>query len=490
VTRITPTFYTAMNEIALLIVRAAVRRAGREFSEYGPDPMPERIDADVCVVGAGYAGLTAARRLSEGGKSVVVLEARDRVGGRIWTQQLADGSPVDRGGAWLAPYHDRIFALAGEVGVTTYKTWVKGAHLLVDGERMRRYTGLIPKISPLAVVTIALAQAKIDRMSKQVPIDAPWKAKRAAEWDKRTVASFIEHSGIRTQIGRDLFEMAVRGLFTGDLDDTSFLHLLFLVRAHHSINKLFSIENGSQENMVVGGAGSIAHKVAEALGDAVRLNAPVRSITQHTDHVDVASDAVSVSARHVVVTVPPALAAEIAFDPVLPDDRLTLYRSAVAGPESKTLVVYDEPFWRADGFSGQTADPGSASEVTLDASPASGTPGVIASFAFGSVATRFDTLDPAVRRRAVLDALTARLGPRAATPVEFIETAWWSEPWTRGCSMAHLPPGILTRYGHLLREPLGLVHWGGTETSTTSHGAIDGAVRSGERAAAEILDRA
>jgi monoamine oxidase len=452
--------------------------------------MPARIDAEVCVVGAGYAGLTAARRLSQGAKSVVVLEARDRVGGRIWTQQLSDGSPVDRGGAWLAPKHDAIFALAREVGVSTYKTWVKGAHLLIDGGRTRRYTGLIPKISPLAVVTIALAQAKLDRMAKHVPVEAPWTAKRAAEWDSRSVAWWLERSGIRTAIGRDLFEMAVRGLFTGDLNDVSLLHMLFLVRAHGSISTLFSIESGSQENMVEGGAGSIAQRVADTLGDAVRLNAPVRSITQRDDHVLVDTDDLIVSADRAVVTVPPALALEIAFDPVLPDDRLTLYRNAVAGPETKTLVVYDEPFWRADGFSGQTSEPGSAAEVTLDATPVSATPGVIASFTFGPVAERLDALDRAERRRAVLDVLTARFGPRAASPAEFIETAWWTEEWTRGCSMAHLPPGILTRYGPLLREPFGRVHWAGTETSTTSHGAIDGAVRSGERAAAEILDRA
>src|SRR3977135_492449 len=124
--------------------------------------MSERIDADVCVVGAGYAGLTAARRLTQGGKEVVVLEARDRVGGRIWTQHLSDGSAVDRGGAWLGPKAEAIFAIPRELGVSTYKTWVKGAHLLVDGARTRRYTGLIPKISPLAVVTIALAQARLD----------------------------------------------------------------------------------------------------------------------------------------------------------------------------------------------------------------------------------------------------------------------------------------------------------------------------------------
>jgi monoamine oxidase len=152
-------------------------------------------------------------------------------------------------------------------------------------------------------------------------------------------------------------------------------------------------------------------------------------------------------------------------------------------------VVYDEAFWRTAGLSGQSAEPNSAAEVTLDASSVVGRPGVMASFTFGRVADRVAAMDPAERRRAVIDALTARFGPRAASPVEFIETAWWTEEWTRGCSMAHFPPGLLTRHGRLLREPLGRVHWAGTETSTRSHGAIDGAVLSGDRAAAEILDR-
>jgi len=281
--------------------------------------------------------------------------------------------------------------------------------------------------------------------------------------------------------------MAVRGLFAApDAADVSFLHLLWLVKAHHSIEALFSIEGGAQENLVEGGLGGLASKVASHLGEVVRLGSPVRSISQPGDRVVVSSDGVSVSCRRAVVSAPPALALDIVFDPPLPDDRRRLYTSAVAGVESKTLIVYDEPFWRGDALSGQSAGAGSPSEVTIDSSPADASRGVIASFAFGQVAQQIAVLSPTERRKAVLDTLAARFGPKASSPVAFVETPWWQEEWSRGCSMAHFPVGIITGYGRLLREPYGRVHWAGTETATVSHGAVDGAIRSGERAAEEV----
>jgi monoamine oxidase len=450
----------------------------------------DRLEADVCVVGAGFAGLTAAWRLRQAGLGVVVLEARSRVGGRVWTQPLSDGTPVDRGGAWFAPQHTAALALAREFDVGTYKTWVRGAHLLVGGGKTRKYTGLIPKISPLAVATIGLAQWRLDRLARRVPVEAPWEAKDAAALDARSVKQYLARAGVRTAVGRDLYEMAVRGLFASDLADVSLLDLLFLVHAHGSINTLFSIEGGSQENLIDGGAGTIAARIASALGDAVHLGAPVRSISQSTDRVEVTTDHVTVHAHHAVVTIPPVLALDIAFEPALSPDRRALYQRAVAGSETKSLLVYDTPFWREQGFSGQTAEPGSPAEVTIDASPAVGSPGVLAVFSFGRVAEQLGRLSAPDRRDAVVRAVAARLGPRANAPVEWLETSWWDEEWSRGCSVAHFAPGVLTHYGPLLRAPFGLVHFAGTETATVSHGAIDGAVRSGERVAAEILSGA
>jgi monoamine oxidase len=446
------------------------------------------LEADICVVGAGFAGLTAARRLRQAGRSVLVLEARDRVGGRTWTEHRG-GFDVDRGGAWLAPYHDAALGLASELGVRTYKTHVAGHHLLVAEGKMQKYKGLIPRISPLAVLQIAWRQLIIDRMARSVPVEAPWTARRAAEWDSLSLGEWLERNRIRSSVGNDLFRMAVRGLFAAaDLHDVSFLDLLFLVNAHHKIEKLFSIEGGAQDSLVVGGMGGFAERLAADLGDAIHLGRPVRAVTQGRDRVVVEAAGLSVTTSSVVLTIPPVLALEIAFDPVLPEDRRTLYRHAVAGVETKSLLVYDEPFWRADGLSGQSAGAGSPSEVTIDASPADGSYGVLASFMFGQVAKSFDALAASDRRRALLDALAARFGRRAAAPVDFVETAWFSQPWSCGCSVAHFPLCFLTRYGHLLREPFGRVHWAGTETATISHGAVDGAIRSGERVAAEILE--
>src|SRR5439155_5030415 len=256
-----------------------------------------------------------------------------------------------RGGGWLAERHEAILGLAKEVGVTTYKTWDAGNHVVVTGGEVKTYKGLIPKIGAGAIASLSLSMLRLDRMAKTLPLDEPWNAKRAAEWDERTIGSFIEK--MPTKIARELFDGSPRGLFTEDLNDVSLLHFLFLIRSAGNLNTLLSIKGGYQENLVDGSAGETAKRVARELGDAVRLSSPVRQIAQNGDVVRVTSDGATVAARSVVVALPPVMITQIAFDPPLPEDRVTLYKVAVAGHETKTLVLYDEPFWREDGFSGQ-----------------------------------------------------------------------------------------------------------------------------------------
>jgi monoamine oxidase len=444
-------------------------------------------EADVCVVGAGYAGLTAARRLTQAGRTVAVLEARDRVGGRVWTRESDGGIPIDMGGTFVGPSQDRIRALADEMHVLLHQTYATGDTVLATGGKVQRYRGDIPRLNPVALASAAQAIYRIDAMAKKVPLDAPWDARHAREWDAQTVHGWLSRARVPMREARDLLETTVRSLFCCDTTEVSLLDLLYLVRSAGGLTPLMTVEGGYQQDQVVGGAQSIAIAMAAALGDSLHLQAAVHAVNQRADVVDVLGDGVRVTARKVVVAIPPALAGHLRFDPPLPGDRAMLLHSMPAGNELKTVAVYAEPFWRADGMSGASAAMDAPIEVTLDTSPPSGEFGVIAGYCAGPKARRLASLSERERRRVTVDMLVTRFGAKAREPIEYLDVNWADEEWTRGCSMAHFPPGVLTQYGRLLREPVGNVHWAGTETSGPSHGTIDGAVRSGERAAQEIL---
>lgn len=450
--------------------------------------MPARsLEADVCVVGAGLAGLTAARRLSQSGRSVVVLEARDRVGGRVWTRASSGGVPVDMGGCFVGPNHDRLHHLAEETGVATFKTSVEGDTVLATGGKVRRYRGDIPRISPLALASAGQAIARMSAMAKRVSPAAPWDAPRAADWDALSVRAWLTGRRVPTKRARDLVEATVRACFTCDVSEVSMLSWLFLVSSAGGVESLMNIAGGYQDSQFDGGVGQIPAVMARQLGDAVTLETPVTAVTQRADRVEVASDAVTVTARRVVLALPRVLAAGIRFEPALPADHALLLHKVPAGTEVKTVAIYDEPFWRDDGMSGATVATDDLIEITLDTTQPGHSEGVIATYSAGPRARALWALPESERRSVVVRMLTTRLGPKAASPREVMELNWSEERWTRGCSCAHFAPGVLTQYGHLLREPVGRVHWAGTETATTSFGAMDGAVRSGERVSEEIL---
>ncbi len=444
-------------------------------------------EADACIVGAGYAGLTAARRLTGAGKTVVVLEARDRVGGRVWTQPY-DGFRLDLGGTFIGPNQDAVHKLVSEFGLETFPTHYEGEKVITVEGQARRYAGLIPKLNALAVASLGIGMTRLDAMAKRVPLDDPWLDSRCRRWDQQSAGAWLARHA-HVPLGRHLLGATVRGTMCADPGEVSLLHVLYLIRSAGGLNNLLSTKGGYQQDQLVNGAQSIANRMADELGLSLCLDTPVRSITQDDDGVTVHAGGATVRASRVVLAVPPGIAALLAYDPPLPTEKAQLLDRMPAGSVFKAIAVYDDAFWRADGLAGETVGADSPVEMTLDASPPSGQPGLIMGFAFGPYARQLGALDDDERRRAVVNEYARRFGPRARQPVDYHDHEWANEQWSRGGMMAHLAPGVLSQFGPALRRPVGRIHWAGTETATISHGTIDGAIRSGERAALEVLER-
>ncbi len=449
----------------------------------------QRLRTDYCVVGAGFAGLSAARRLRDGGKSVVLLEARDRVGGRAWNRTAADGSVVSVGGTWLGKRQDRMFALCRELGVEIYPQYDRGDTVMhLDGTN-RRYRGN-PKVGLFALASLGLAFWQLDRMAKRLPIRAPWKASGARALDSQTLGAwFGSRWNVPSATAQKLIRTTMTTLFCVDPDEVSLLGSLVLARSRGSF-EYYVDSTITETHLVDGGAPELAVRLAAKLGDALHLSSPVRLIKQSSAGVEVFSDRLTVDARRVIVATPPFLASRIEYDPVLPAAQTQLLRRMLSGSALRGITIYDEPFWRDGGLSGMSVAPDLPVPVALDQSPRSAKPGILSSYMFGPQAVRAAALDPAERRDIWLRALAARYGSKALSPRTHLETDWAAQEWSLGGMIAHFAPGVLTNYGHALCEPAGRIHWAASEYAMEMHGLMEGAVRSGESAADEVVHAA
>lgn len=445
------------------------------------------------VVGAGLAGLTAARLLARGGREVVVVEARDRVGGRTLTRDLGDGVVVDLGGQWVGPGQDRVLALIAELGLSTFPTWTAGDSLAGVGSTLARYRGSVPKLAPHVLADALQAQLRLDRLARKVPLERPWDAPKAVAWDALTFESWIRRAAW-TGGGREYLRIIADAVFAADASSFSLLHALSYIHAGQGVDRLIGTRGGAQQDRLVGGAQQLSTRMADELGDRVRLGHPVRRI-DHGDEagagggVRVVADGLTVRARRAVVAIPPTLAGRIAYSPPLPADRDQLTQRMPAGAVIKCQAVYDEPFWRGDGLSGQVATSEPPVKVTFDNSPPGGRPGVLLAFVEGRAAVELGRSSLQELRSQVIGSLVRFFGERARRTVDFVAHDWQVEEWTRGCYGAHLPPGALTQFGPALARPVGPIHWAGTETALRWTGYMDGAIRSGERAAREVEAR-
>ncbi|WP_412061967.1 flavin monoamine oxidase family protein [Rubrivirga sp. IMCC45206] len=444
--------------------------------------------ADCVVVGAGFAGLAAAADLEAAGLSVLLLDARDRVGGRTEAGALA-GQTVDLGGMWAGPTQTALLELADRLGVATFPTPLDGRsrgrlgdlRFEAHGEAFEDEIGLVSK------VRLGLLVHKLGRLLRHVDAEAPWQGARAAALDRETVASWAAREvGDRTV--RRLLDFVVRSVFCAEPDDLSLLFFLFYLKAAGGLEVLIQAGPGGAQNLLFhGGLHQLAVRMHRALAAETRLEEPVVAVHSTDDGVEVVTSAGRHRSAHVVVAVPPALCAGLAFSPALPARRRALLARQVTGTCIKVWVAYRRPFWRDAGLNGGVADDTRPFSPVYDATPPGAPVGLLAGFFDGEAAVAWSERTPEERQQEVVATLAEHLGPEAHDPVGYAERDWTREPWSRGCYGAYLPPGALSKYGSALRAPHGRVHWAGTETASVWSGYVEGAIRSGRRAAAEVV---
>ncbi|KVX54893.1 amine oxidase [Burkholderia stagnalis] len=471
-------------QVLRLAAMGAVSLAAGEVSLAAGDTaaLASRGVLDVVIIGAGLAGLTAARDLNRAGcDSFVVLEARNRVGGRTFNHELGHGVVSEAGGQWIGPGQTAIADLARELGVDTFPTYYAGKSVILAGDArvaqdLHGGTGGDGAIA-----------AKLDELARGVPSGAPWNAQRAAELDKLTYGEWLAKQGVKYEDGY-FIALAAQLSLGGAPAQLGLLHYLSVINsAGCNYDQLESIKGGAQETRFVGGSQVLSTRMAGELGGKIRLSCPVRRISGwDRDVVEVQTDQGVVRARRVIVALNPALCNQIAFDPPLPEGRSQLQKRWPANaPMRKTVHVYERPFWRDDGYCGQIYQVGGPVFLAYDNSPPDGSVGVLSAFvAPGAL--------PSERNAAerTLSAIYAKaFGDKALRPTQFHDFDWGRvDPWTLQC-IHPIPPGFWTKWGKFLQPEVGRLIWSGTETADIWAGSMDGAVRSGHRAALQALGK-
>ena len=455
----------------------------------------ERLEADVVVVGAGLAGLSTARRLQAAGRHVVVLEARERVGGRVHDHRLPDGSAIELGGLYCTPRevgtvaNHAILALAAQLGVEAFPAHAAGDRLLRLDGRTHRYGGrhrdALPRRAIPGALEFLLARHRLDRLAARVDAGAPWAVAGARRIDRQTLGAWGDRTML-TRTGRRLLRLASEPLFAADVGEVSRLHAALYLASNGSFEAMTETGGGAQSHRLRGGPQRLAELLAERAGE-VRCSEPVATVRWSREGVEAEARTLRVHARAAVVAMSPALAALIRWEPVVPA-RDQLAQRMPHGQALKLVALYAEPFWREAGLSGQAATDG-AVRVVLDESPPGGRPGALAAYAVGRAAVALSSMAPAERRGLALGALAELFGPAAARPEAIVEHDWVADPWTRGGHGGTAAPGAWSTLGAALRRPVGPLHWAGTETAATGMASMSGAVLSGERAAGELLER-
>ncbi|KAE8382965.1 hypothetical protein BDV26DRAFT_252396 [Aspergillus bertholletiae] len=452
---------------------------------------------DVAIVGAGLSGLSTANDLAKAGKSFVIFEARDRVGGRVLNTQLPDEGIVEVGAEFVGPTQDRVLSLAQSLGLSTFNTFNLGNTTIFRNGTRSTFNGTFTAgevpIAPEGLVQAGRALVLLDTMATELNINTPWSHSQSIEWDSETVQSWLDREAPHPD-AQFLLTQGLQSVFSTEPREQSLLYTLAYIAAagnattRGSFERLVNVAGGAQEQRIVGGTQLLAIRLAERIGlDNIIFNAPVETIKLNGETYLVSSNTRSVRAKHVVVAMSPPMASRITYQPLLPAARDQLTQRMPMGSIGKAFATYTKPFWREAGLNGQVLSDTGAVRATFDSSPDDGSFGVMMGFIEADEMRRLDRLPEHEIIEEITEDLIRYFGPKAADAQNWVIQRWDLEQFSRGGPVAYAPPGVLTAYGTSLKSPNGKLHFAGTEASSFWIGYMDGAIRSGERVATEIL---
>ncbi|MDS2173937.1 NAD(P)/FAD-dependent oxidoreductase [Nesterenkonia sp. CL21] len=448
----------------------------------------EALDRDVVVVGAGPAGLRAARALQQQGRSVAVLEARDRVGGRTWSQEI-DGAFLEVGGQWVSPDQTELLGLLDELGLETFQRHRDGAnvYLATDGTR-HEFTGEMFPVGEHTEAEMERVIEILDRLAAEIGAQEPWAHPQARELDSVTFAEWLRQQTDDAPARENLAIFLAGGMLTKPDHAFSALQAVLMAASAGSFSHLVD-EDFILDRRVVGGMQSVSETMAAQLEPGtVHLETPVRTIAWEEPHgVTVWSDRVTVRAQQVIVAVPPNLYSRISFEPALPRLQHQMHQHQSMGLVIKVHAVYDRPFWREAGLSGTGFGAAEICQEVYDNTNHGDSRGTLVAFVSDEKADEMFALPEEERRRRILESLAHYLGEQALSPEVYYESDFGSEEWTRGAYAASFDLGGLSRYGAHQREAVGPIHWACSDLAAEGYQHVDGALRQGRRAAEDVL---